>query len=121
MLELILTKTTFEPGEHLRGKIKVDASLLTQKVEILLFWKTSGKGTEDKELARHLEYDSMDFEELSFDIDLPLTPYSFTGRLMTVSWYIEVACGKKKASERIMIAPNGEEVNLKLLSIDTDD
>ena len=106
-------QTCFEPGDHICGRIKWQLQKDPEKLTLGLFWKTQGRGTEDTGLAKEIIFDNPGLSgEKSFIIECPEGPYSYSGKLISIVWGVEL-CGKKVkgvAGEDITIAPGGKEV-----------
>jgi hypothetical protein len=89
-----------------------------QKVDLRLFWFTSGKGTQDVEVIAEVGSDAASIAgEMPFSFELPLGPYSFSGSLITLSWALELVVQPGGHSERIdlVVAPTAVEVRLESL------
>ncbi len=106
-------QSCFEPGDHINGRIKWQLEKDPESLTLGLFWKTQGRGTEDVGVAKEITYDSPRlFGEKSFTIECPEGPYSYSGKLISIVWGIEL-CGKKvkgAAHRNITIAPGKKEV-----------
>ena len=86
-----------------------------EKGELRLFYYTSGKGSRDVET---LETKSVDILSPSgsqkFEFQLPLQPYSFSGRLVSLIWALEFELLKANETERLefTLSPSGQEIDL---------
>lgn len=85
-----------EPGGLLRGgfRILTDAPLPVERVELSILWSTSGKGTVD-ECVIHNESlaqgETLTAERaFPFQVRLPDQPWSYTGQLIKISWFVRV-------------------------------
>ena len=47
-----------------------------------------------------------------FEFNLPPSPYSFSGRLITLSWGVEVVTDKQSDVAEFVLSPHGREVLL---------
>jgi hypothetical protein len=113
-----------EPGRTCRpgAALEVDASWYLDgsdhTVELNLVWYTSGKGTQDIEVAEQVILTS-DTPGSSgsrrHTLRLPEGPYSFSGKLITLAWALELVALPSSAVERVdlVIAPEGREVDLR--------
>jgi len=113
--------TTFEPGEKI--DIVAEWSLIDRPtaVEIRLVWNTQGKGGTDMEVVDTIALDNpQSCDTHRTTIQLPTEPYSFSGKLISLIWGLElVAIGTNESSRiDITIAPKREEVILHRDSID---
>lgn len=105
----------FRPGETVRGTVSWELDREPESVALRLFWYTSGKGTRDVEIVDEVEFEiaqQRHSEEFSFQA--PLSPYSFSGSLISLIWAIEavVQPGGESVREEIIISPTGTEVRL---------
>jgi hypothetical protein len=80
-----------------------------ESVEARLFWFTRGKGTQDVGIV---ETQSVELLQMNgrqrFRFKLPEAPYSFSGRLISIVWAVElVANDDQTARWEFMLAPAG--------------
>jgi hypothetical protein len=109
------SRTQFQPGEEFSGEISWDIENLPAKIELRLFWFTRGKGTEDLEIVDTIPFDApQSFERRPFRLTLPPGPYSFSGKLISLIWAIEVVAlpSKEAARFEFTIGPDGREIRL---------
>lgn len=105
-------RTAFEPGEE----IEVFASWSTirepDRVEIRLVWHTVGKGSRDLEVAQTISLDRSRSGQHREHIVLPARPLSYSGKLVSVLWGIELVIPSARKSKRveIVIGPNGQAI-----------
>lgn len=119
MSELTLTTrenyTQFYPGEELAGEAAWRLDEAADALEVRLFWWTSGKGTQDvKVVGTHrIEAPDLDGQE-PFAFTVPLHPYSFSGKLISLQWGLELVALPSGEAHRmdLTISPSGEEVLL---------
>ncbi len=105
----------FKPGELIEGRASWHLDGDTDAVEIRLFWHTSGKGSQDVGIVRVLRDDSPDPSgQREFSIRAPEGPYSFSGKLITLSWAIELVALPSGETERLdlRIGPQPVEVEI---------
>jgi hypothetical protein len=108
-------RTAFAPGET----IEVTTDWLFDKqvdtVELRLVWYTRGKGDTDVSVVERVPFDMPSPSETqTVKLTLPMAPYSFSGKLVSLCWSIELVADDGDASERldITIAPSAQEVML---------
>ena len=108
-------RTAFEPGET----IEVTAEWLfdeqVDSVELRLVWYTRGKGDTDVSVVERVPFEfPSPSESRTVALKLPMAPYSFSGKLISLCWSIELVADDGDASERldITIAPSAREVTL---------
>lgn len=113
-------RTEFRPGEVLEGSVdwevgKRDGPGGASAVELRLIWFTRGKGTADVsvEEARRFEASSASGKG-KYRFVLPAAPYSFSGKLISLSWALELVdlAGDEATQWEFILAPDGREVLL---------
>ncbi len=108
-------KRNYRPGEELSGVAGWLLERAPEKVELRLFWHTQGKGTEDVVVVETVPFGNPQPEEARpFQIRIPDAPYSFSGRLISLLWALEliVKPGNKSDRLEIVVSPTGEEILL---------
>jgi hypothetical protein len=107
--------TSFRPGENLGGTARWQLEESVKSIEIRLFFFTQGKGTSDVEVIESIPIDSPPMSgSQRFDWRLPQSPYSFSGKLISLIWAIEVVLLPSGESEtyQFQMTPNGKEIVL---------
>lgn len=108
-------QTAFEPGAEIEVYLEWDLDEPAEAVELRLVWNTSGKGTTDLAVAEAVRFDApSQRESRQATLTLPVSPYSFSGTLVSLIWALELVALPKGESARqeITIGPGGEEVLL---------
>jgi hypothetical protein len=85
-----------------------------QSLQVRLFWFTQGKGTQDVQVVQVEKLTPLgENGSLPFAFVAPLRPYSFAGKLISLTWGLELV-GKPEGFTRqeIVIAPQRAEINL---------
>jgi hypothetical protein len=114
-LELDNPNAAFAPGEALKGTIRWQLEKMPKRIELRLFWFTSGRGTRD--------VGAVDVRQLAcaqaagpvrFEFALPTGPLSFTGQLITLQWAIEAVIHPGSETQRIefVLSPSGAPISL---------
>jgi hypothetical protein len=103
------------PGEIIGGRVSWQVDEEPRSAELRLFWFTSGKGTQDVgniDLAT-FQTPRMHDERL-FSFTLPRQPFSFSGKLISLVWALEliVEPGSNVARETFVLSASGGEVIL---------
>jgi len=112
-IKLIEDRTVFTPGEKVSGKAAWQLDQDPKSVELRLFWYTQGKGDEDLEIVQEITFDNPAMQESRpFSLVMPIAPYSFSGRLVSLIWSLELVSGKHSAMKEIILSPFGYEVDL---------
>ena len=101
-VDLTLERTEFEPGEAVCGTARAEGR---GKVVVSLLWFTSGRGTEDVGVVAREEGEVDGELALPFELRLPTTPWTFSGRLVSVQWAVEVS-----------LEPGGEVTRVAIVS-----
>jgi hypothetical protein len=109
------TVDRFAPGETLVFTLARDASAKPGPLTVQLGWFTEGKGTRDAavEWSDYLS-DLAPGTDRSFEVRLPEAPWSFSGKLVSVAWRLEVLDAKREplVAVPLIIGPGGETVTL---------
>ena len=106
-------RTSRQPGESVEFSALWALQKPPASVEARLFWSTRGKGTEDVEVIATLRVPSpAPAGEHVFRFELPLSPYSFSGRLISLTWAVELIAGRASARCEFIVAPDGREIVL---------
>ena len=116
-LELADGKTRYRPGEAIEGVAFWDLADPPQSIEVRLYWRTQGKGTVDLELVRNVKFTQIGLSDRkAFRLELPSAPYSFSGKLVSIVWGVELVSEPKgdSANVDITMSPTGEEVRVDL-------
>ena len=107
--------TWFKPGETIEGTVSWQLGEDAEAVEVRLFWYTAGKGSRDVEVidTRHMAQPGISGSR-PFEFTIPRGPYSFSGKLITLAWSIELVCLPTGETERLdlIIGPRPVEVSL---------
>jgi hypothetical protein len=84
-------------------------------VELRLVWYTRGKGDRDWNVAETIPFDGAQlYESRRCPLRLPDSPYSFSGKLISLIWAVELVVEPSGESRRLdlTIGPNRREVLL---------
>ena len=105
----------FLPGQQVALKASWQLDAPAEWLEIRLFWFTSGKGTRDVNVVYKQRWNSPPLQgQRRVELTLPMFPYSFSGKLVSLTWSAElVLAGDKQAVNcQFAMSPTGEEINL---------
>lgn len=115
-------QTAFEPGAEIDVYLEWELENEPEAVELRLVWNTAGKGDTDLDVVQteRFEWPSPS-ESRRTTLTLPASPYSFSGKLISLVWALELVAlpGKDSARKVITIAPGGREVVLTRNSEET--
>ncbi len=105
----------FHPGEEIHGTASWSLETAPTKVELRLFWRTEGKGTQDVEVIETMAFEGAGAEDRrEFRLRLPAAPYSFSGKLISLIWALELVAepGAEAGRQDITLSPTGHEIHL---------
>jgi hypothetical protein len=108
-------QTVFRPGEEIQGAAGWQLDPPPKSVEVRLFWYTRGKGTEDAAIAQTVRFDHPKPEEARpFQFTVPEAPYSFSGKLISLIWALELVAepGRESTRLELVVSPSGKEIQL---------
>jgi hypothetical protein len=108
--------TTFVPGEAVEGTASWHLEKPAQSVELRLFWYTQGKGDQDVGVVATVPFPEPALQDRrAFHISLPAGPYSFSGRLISLLWALEVVAepGSRAGRLEITVSPTRREILLQ--------
>ena len=114
-IELDQGKTHYLPGEEIAGTVQWRFDERAEQVELRLFWHTRGKGDEDAGLVDSVTFESPSmYETRQFRFTLPGGPYSFSGKLISLIWALELVAEPGERCERVelTVSPTGREIVL---------
>jgi hypothetical protein len=108
-------RTSFQPGEELLGAAAWKCAQPPKAVEVRLLWFTRGRGTQDASVVDCRRFDQPQSEQAQpFEFRLPDAPHSFSGKLISLTWAVEIVLepGKDSARAEFVLAPDGKEILL---------
>lgn len=114
-IELDGGRRAFAPGEEMAGRVRWWMGKDPRRVELRLRWRTEGKGEPDTNVVQRLGFeDPRNQEHRPFRLRLPDSPYSFSGKLISLVWSLELKArpGGMLDVLEITLSPTGAEVRL---------
>ena len=118
-IQLDDNRTGFKPGETISALIEWSLADQPDSIELRVVWNTVGKGTTDVGIEHAITIDSPNqSDSRRIDVPLPKAPYSFSGKLVSLVWALELVVSPSREScrQEITIAPGGSEVQLRRTS-----
>lgn len=106
-------RVNYRPGDSIAGAAGWKLERAPESIELRLFWFTSGKGTSDLGLAATVTFEQPQAEEARpFVFTAPKFPVSFSGRIISLVWALELVVkpGTECARLHLVISPTGEEL-----------
>ena len=116
-IEIADQRKNFAPGEIIDGAVSWHLEVLPRQVFLRLFWRTKGKGEEDMEVVSETVFDVPETQETRlFSMTLPQSPYSFSGKLVSLVWALELGADGPDAAfqQEIVIAPSGAVIDISM-------
>lgn len=108
-------RVRFLPGDVLAGQVSWATESPPGLIELRLFWRTQGKGTRDVKVVQSVMFENPRRQETrDFRFQLPDGPYSFSGKLISLIWALELVISSTKETERldILVSPTDSEIML---------
>lgn len=95
-IELSNNQTIYSPGSRLTGRVTVSSPTGTwkaERVELVLFWRTSGIGDRDMGIGARMNLCDKGAElprvfVRDFEFQVPHHPYTYHGSLIKIDWFI---------------------------------
>jgi hypothetical protein len=112
-IETTESQIRFEPAETIRGTVSWRMEDDPRTLELRLFWYTKGKGDQDVEVVDKVSLQGA-AGRTDFSFTLPEEPYSFSGRLISLVWALELVSEGPDETCRFefVLSPTGEEILL---------
>ena len=115
-IELTGARAAYPPGAEVTGHLAWSLPAAPHRLELRLFWHTRGKGSPDVQVVETLAFDyprATDHRE--FRVRLPAAPYSFSGKLISLLWALELVAlpGNQTARAELTLSPTGAELHLE--------
>ncbi len=113
-IELEGDRRAYEPGEQIAGRVSWILEDPPKEVALRLFWYTEGKGTQDVGIADELSLGPNQEGRESFRLSFPRTPCSFSGRLLSIRWALELVAEPGGETERVdlVMGPEAREIEV---------
>ncbi len=106
-------QTTYRPGDKVTGFVGWELAEAPRQAELRLFWYTQGRGTQDTRIVATQRWDRpAKVDAPLFDFQLPGGPFSFSGKLVSVLWALELVVDGEVARLDLVVSPGGREVDL---------
>ena len=105
----------YKPGERIEGRVTWQVDAPPQSAELRLFWYTSGKGTQDVGNVDSTIFQTpQQNDDRTFSFTLPREPFSFSGKLISLVWALEliVEPGANVERQEFVMSASGAEVVL---------
>jgi hypothetical protein len=103
----------FLPGETVEGTVSWQLDTPAETVELRLFWYTRGKGDQDVGVVSIVPFANPGLaDRRTFRVRIPEGPYSFSGKLISLLWALEVVAEPGSRADRleITVSPTRQEI-----------
>lgn len=104
-------RTAFEPGDTITGSASWDLPGPPSSLDVCLVWLAKGGSAtqQDGVAARVALEGARSRDTRTFELQAPDGPYSYDGRLLTITWAVEVQAepGSRSGRTELVIAPGG--------------
>ena len=107
--------TLYRPKGKLSGSAQWQLEKEARAIEVRLIWFTQGKGTQDVEVVDRRRWETpVLMGQEKFEFTLPEGPQSFSGKLISLTWAVELVIEKANESARIefVLSPFDAEIQL---------
>jgi hypothetical protein len=108
--------TCFMPGSTIAGELRWSLADDAEALELRLFWHTLGRGTDDVGVVASQRIDHPGQSgSRRFAFEVPEGPYSFSGKLITLAWALELVQLPGQATTRLdlLVGSSTDEVDLR--------
>ena len=115
--------TSYPPGAQLIATAQWELDRPVDSIKLRLLWYTRGKGESDSDVVQEITFDNPGSQgQKRLGIQLPDSPYSFSGKLISLIWVLELEAIPSGDTERveIILAPDGKEIVLSQLPSEDD-
>ena len=105
-------RSAFVPGEIVEVDAEWQLAEPAREVELRLVWSTAGIGARDLEVVGRRVIGAGASGRGRHTLQLPESPYSFSGKLISLLWSLELIVDGGRCSTRVglVIAPERREV-----------
>lgn len=116
-LFLEIPRKTFRPGETVAGEFLWDCSEAPRSLRLRLGWWTEGRGDRDEQVVAEETWEQpgpIGKEAFSFSLPRECVP-SFSGRLVSVVWGLQLSAAGTKAEdwvEILTVSPSSREIDI---------
>jgi len=109
-------REAFVPGERVCGELSWELHPPPRVVELSLRWRMQGKGAVDQQVLETISIvDPPPSGRRAFELQLPQSPYSFNGRLVSLQWELHAMARPAgvEAQRRIVVSPSRRPIELE--------
>lgn len=108
MITLTVREKNLRPHDTVEGRVEWRLDQVPKDLELRLCWFTCGRGTEEAESVEVLPLGDTASGARDFSFVLPGEPWSFDGKLISLTWGLEVVAKRAGglALEELVVAPD---------------
>jgi hypothetical protein len=118
-IELDRFPARYRPSEIVSGSVQWSFPEDPISVSICLRWRAEGKGTPDSGLAITERYGNAGASgRHEFRLALPVMPYSFSGKALSISWRVELVARRGRLAREaveafriVTMSPTGDAID----------
>jgi hypothetical protein len=106
---------SFAAGQTVEGTISWKLDEDPENLTLALHWFTKSKAAEQSGMANCIEFHRPGIKgEKDFSFQIPIGPYSFQGRYLSLNWVLELSSspGIGLTRQPIVISPTGQPIRL---------
>ncbi len=107
---ITLDSLVVEPGEPITGTVTWKGA--TTSVLVTLRWETRGKGDQDRSVIASTTIPASGVVAVRFALTAPHQPFSFSGKLISIVYFLTASIDGRETTQEVVIAPGGKEVVL---------
>jgi len=114
-IETYENRLHYAPGDALEGIVSWQFDHPPDWLELRLFWYTTGKGDRDVHIVSRVAYEQpASVDTQIYSLAFPHGPYSYSGRLTSLIWALELITKPNNDAVRLELAmgPASQEVDL---------
>jgi hypothetical protein len=109
----------YRPGESVSGAVKWSFPAVPNGAALCLRWRAEGKGTPDAGSPIAVQFeDALATDRRAFRLVLPIMPYSFSGKMLSIVWRVELVVRHRRFRPEkievfrvITMSPTGDPID----------
>lgn len=107
---ITLDSAAIEPGGTISGRVAWHGA--GSSLVVRLSWETRGKGDQDTGVVAETTLPVTGQTEARFTLTAPFQPFTFSGKLISIVYFVTAKVAGRESKTEIVIAPNATEVVL---------
>jgi hypothetical protein len=118
-IELDRDDARYRPEEMVTGAVAWSFPVVPSGIALCLRWRAEGKGTPDEGSAIAIQFrDAPVADRRAFQLRLPVMPYSFSGKVLSIVWRVELVVRHQRWDREkievfrvITMSPTGDPID----------